>query len=72
MFSMNPVLVELLFIFFFFYATVVRDGNRPFFGSGQMVRNKLCWDANNAVGLPKMELVPVQPDFPLFVICVPA
>ena len=27
--------------------------NRPFAGSGHMVRNKLCWDANNAVGLPK-------------------
>ena len=27
--------------------------NRPFAGSGHMVRNKLRWDANNAVGLPK-------------------
>ena len=27
--------------------------NKPFAGSGHMVRNKLFWDANNAVGLPK-------------------
>ena len=27
--------------------------NRPFAGSGHMVRYKLCWDANNTVGLPK-------------------
>ena len=27
--------------------------NRPFAWSGQMVQNKLCWDANNALGLPK-------------------
>ena len=27
--------------------------NRPFAGSGHMVRNKLHWDANDAVGLPK-------------------
>ena len=25
--------------------------NRPFAASGHMVRNKLCWDANNAVGI---------------------
>ena len=25
--------------------------NRPFAGSGHLVRNKLCWDANSAVGL---------------------
>ena len=25
--------------------------NRPFARSGHMVRNKLCWDANNAMGL---------------------
>ena len=25
---------------------------RPFAESGHMVRNKLYWDANNAVGLP--------------------
>ena len=24
--------------------------NRPFARSGRMVRNKLCWEANNAVG----------------------
>ena len=29
--------------------------NRPFAGSGHMVRNKLHWDANNAVGLPKQK-----------------
>ena len=29
--------------------------NRPFAGSGQMVRNKLRWDANNAVGLSKQK-----------------
>ena len=27
--------------------------NRPFAGSGHMVQNKLHWDANDAVGLPK-------------------
>ena len=27
--------------------------NRPFERSGHMVRNKLCWDGNDAVGLPK-------------------
>ena len=31
----------------------IRGRNRPFACSGHMVRNKLCWDANNAVGLPK-------------------
>ena len=30
-----------------------RLSNRPFAGSGHMVRNKLNWDANDAVGLPK-------------------
>ena len=40
--------------------------NRPFAGSGHMVRNKLHWDANNAVGLPKQRNLPIQPDFPLF------
>ena len=29
--------------------------NRPFAGSGQMVRNKLHWDANDTVGLPKQK-----------------
>ena len=29
------------------------QSNRPFAGSGHMVHNKLHWDANNAVGLPK-------------------
>ena len=28
---------------------------RPFARSGHMVWNKLCWDANNAVGLPKQK-----------------
>ena len=27
--------------------------NRPFARCGHMIRNKLCWDANNAVGLSK-------------------
>ena len=27
--------------------------NKPFAGSGHMVQNKLHWDANDAVGLPK-------------------
>ena len=30
-----------------------REPNRPLAGSGHMVRNKLRWDANNAVGLSK-------------------
>ena len=30
-----------------------RERNKPFAGSGHMVRNKLCWDANNVVGLSK-------------------
>ena len=29
----------------------------PFAGSGHMVRNKLHWDANDAVGLPKQRKV---------------
>ena len=29
------------------------DLNRPFAQSGHVVRNKLCWDAKKAVGLPK-------------------
>ena len=29
--------------------------NRPFAGSSHMVRNKLHWDANDAVGLPKQK-----------------
>ena len=31
--------------------------NRPFAGSGHMVRNKLHWDANDAVGLSKQRKV---------------
>ena len=31
--------------------------NRSFARSGHMVRNKLCWNANNAVGLPKQRKV---------------
>ena len=31
--------------------------NRPFAGSGHMIRNKLRWDANDAVGLPKQRKV---------------
>ena len=30
--------------------------NRPFAGSGHMVRNILHWDANNAAGLPKQRI----------------
>ena len=40
--------------------------NKPFARSGHMVRNKLCWDANNAVGLPKLNSLPVQSDVSLF------
>ena len=35
-----------------FYLDCFTDSNRPYAPSGHMVRNKLCWDANNAVGLP--------------------
>ena len=31
----------------------IRGRNWPYARSGHMVRNKLCWHANNAVGLPK-------------------
>ena len=31
--------------------------NRPFAGSGHMVQNKLCWDANDTVGLSKQRKV---------------
>ena len=31
--------------------------NRPFAGSGHMVLNKLHWDANDVVGLPKQSKV---------------
>ena len=30
-----------------------RKKNRPFARSGHLIRNKLHWEANNAVGLPK-------------------
>ena len=33
------------------------DSNRPFAGSSHMVRNKLHWDANDVVGLPKQSKV---------------
>ena len=33
------------------------SNNRPFAGSGHMVRNKLRWDANEAVELPKQRKV---------------
>ena len=46
--------------------------NRPFPGSSHMVRNKLYWDANNAVGLPKQrELLPTSPARLSFVLKVP-
>ena len=35
-----------------FYLDCFTDSNRPYAPSGHMVRNKLCWDVNNAVGLP--------------------
>ena len=35
------------------YPNPVLEINRPFAGSGHMVRNKLHWDASNAVGLSK-------------------
>ena len=35
------------------YNTIHMPQNRPFAGSGHMVQNKLHWDANDAVGLPK-------------------
>ena len=34
--------------------------NRPFVGSGLMVRNKLCWDANNTVELSKQRKVGLE------------
>ena len=39
--------------FIFKIITNISDSNRPFAGSSHMVRNKLHWDANDAVGLPK-------------------
>ena len=36
---------------------IVDCNNRPFAGSGHMVRNKLRWDANDAVGLPNQRKV---------------
>ena len=47
-------------------------GNRPFAGSGHMVRNKLHWDANDAVGLPKQKnSYQSSPTFLCFKVCVP-
>ena len=40
--------------------------NRPFAGSSHMVRNKLHWDANNAVGLPKHYSYQSSPTFICF------
>ena len=34
-----------------------QGSNTPFAGSNHMVRNKLHWDANDAVGLPKQRKV---------------
>ena len=39
--------------------------NRPFAGSGHMVRNKLYWDANNAVRLSKQRKVRLEVPLPL-------
>ena len=37
--------------------------NRPFVRSGHVVRNKLCWEANNSNGSSKpKQLLPIQPD----------
>ena len=42
--------------------------NTPFARSGHMVRNKLCWNANNAVELPKQRnSYPSSPTFLCFV-----
>ena len=35
------------------FSSIYEESNRPFAGSGHMVRNKLRWDANDAMGLPK-------------------
>ena len=46
--------------------------NRPFAGSGHMVRNKLHWDANDAVGLSKQRnSYQSSPTFLCFESCVP-
>ena len=46
---------------------VLFNFSRPFAGSGHMVRNKLRWDANNAVGLPKQRnSYPSSPTFLCF------
>ena len=51
----------ILFQFIYFIqmssAEKVRGPNRPFAGSSHMVRNKLHWDANDAVGLSKQRKV---------------
>ena len=58
---------------------VLYSKNRPFAGSSHMVRNKLHWDANNAVGLSKQRnSYQSSPTFLYFqspmhsIICVPA
>ena len=38
-------------------AFITHDLNRPFAGSGHMVQNKLHWNANDTVGLPKQRKV---------------
>ena len=40
-----------------YQVSMVCTANRPFAGSGHMVRNKLHWNANNAVGLSKQRKV---------------
>ena len=35
------------------YTDAAGDDNTPFARSGHMVRNKLCWDSNNVMGLSK-------------------
>ena len=44
--------------------------DRPFAGSGHMVQNKLHWNANNAVGLPKQRTL-TSPARLYFVLEVP-
>ena len=35
--------------------------NRPFAGSGYMIQNKLQWDANDGMGLPKQKKTLTSP-----------
>ena len=54
---MSSIISSLSCVEFISVNFLGRAKNTPFAGSGHMVRNKLHWDANDAVGLSKQKKV---------------